>query len=268
MAKMVPLDKTLDLNTKYRTERDKFLIIRKIGTNVSDEIVVEVKETEVTYIHGDFAPLRVTSSNKLGPFDLKELYVVVPPDTTFQFTSASSGKVRIIGTIGILRPGEGLSADLLTRFDTQRDNHWRYLKDSVSLGTDEVWSADRELTVLETTPRTNEEYTINDIIMAKVTGGTISEGQVGIRLYLDTTPFDIEETESGHLGIDVLNMPYPPSDTNGETPFSLKNYPIVVPGDIKFKVGAINISGGDLTPASGSAWTVEVLMPYRYKRKR
>ena len=262
------LDKTLTIGTEYRTEPDKFLIIQKIGTNVSDSVTVAVKGTDVTKIHGDFAPLRVTSSNKLGPFDLGNLYIVVPPDTKFTFESSSSGVVRIVGKIGVLRPGEGVPSDVLTRFDTQRDHHYEYTSGSVSLDTDEVWAAGRELTVLEVTPATIEKYTFEKFIMASISGGTISNGQVAIRLYLDTTPFDIEDTNSGHLGIDILNMPYPPSDTNGEEPFSLKEFPVTVPGDIKFKIGAINISGSDLTPTSGSAWTVSVILPYIYERKR
>jgi len=51
-------------------------------------------------------------------------------------------------------------------------------------------------------------------------------------------------------------MPCPPAEATEMEPFTLKDFPIEVPGDIVFKITAINTSGAALTPATGQAWSV------------
>ena len=260
------LDKIVKTGTSYRAEADKFFIIKAIGTDITDKVTVEVDGKPAGDIINSFAPLHKTESNVLGPFDLKDKFIVVPPDKKFEVTSSTSGKVRILGEIGILSPGEAFPGDLMTRYNAQFDDFVTYLTGSVSLGTDEEWATGRELTVLEYTPKTREAVTLDSYVMVKVSGGTITEGDVGIRFEVKANPLDILDESMGQLGIDALSMPYPPADATEQIPFTLEDKPITLPGDTEFKIKAINTSGGALTPASGSAWKVEVLVVAKYKR--
>jgi len=260
--KYYKLDKIFVANTDYRAEDDKLYVITKIGTDLSD-VKPTVAGQKIGALSSDFAPLHKTSSNLLGPFDLKDLYIVVPPRKVLKFESSSSGKVRAIGKILELAPGEGIPNDLIARFEAHGKNYYTYSVESVSLGTDVALTADQEVEILSLKPTTIEKYVFDNIVMLSVSGGSFSEGDLALRIYVDDKPLDILESAMGKKGIDALSLPYPPSDSTEEIPFTLSDMPIEIPGDhtITFKV--VNTSGGSLAPASGSSWTFKLLVVYR-----
>jgi len=267
MVTYYKLDKVITVGESWRAEENKFYVIKAIGTDASPALTPYVERYPLGAIRADVAPLHKTSSNLLGPLDLGALYYVVPPKHIFKVAGPSGAKCRIIGRIGVLGPGEALPAGMMERFGKQPTHHLTYVTDSESLGTDETWTAGREFGVYKLTPLTPEVYKFNNVCMVSVTGDTISEGQVGIRFYLEAAPFDILETTMGKLGVDALSMPHPPRDVAEEIPFSLEDLPIEVKGDKTFEVRAINVSGGDLPPATGAAWTVKFTAVVEYLKR-
>ena len=117
MVTYYKLDKVFNCNTFYTAESDKFYIIEKVGTNSTSEVTIEVDGVDSAIIHPDYAPLHKIGTNLLGLFDLKDLFVVLPPDKKLNVKGSSGAKVRLIGKIGILGPGEGFPSDLLTRYN-------------------------------------------------------------------------------------------------------------------------------------------------------
>ena len=109
------------------------------------------------------APLHVTSSNKLGPANLGNYYLVIPPETMFYVEGASGAKMRLVGTLGKLDVGEAMPADILARFGNQHNAYVTHLSGSVSLGTDVALAADAETEVFSLTPKTIEKYIFNDL---------------------------------------------------------------------------------------------------------
>jgi len=259
------LDKIFDVGKEYTTEERRFYVIKRKGTNATSDVKLNIGGVKTGVFVDVIAPLHKTTSNLLGPLDLGDLIEVIPPDTSFVFEGPSGTKVRAIGKIGHLGVGEVFPTDLLARYDAQGKHYKDYITASVSLGTDEVWADGRELKVVEVTPKTTEVFRFKHPVLAKITGDTITEGQVGIRFYKADSPLDIFLTKAGRLGIDVLSMPCPPAGTTEMEPFTLEDFPIELPGDVVLRVTAINVSGAGLTPATGAAWSVRVYLIREYQ---
>jgi len=265
-----PLDKTIIQGTTYQTPRDIGYLVLKIGTDGSTDTKLVVDGKPTGAITSDFAPMIKSSSNLLGPLPLGELYYVVPPDTKFWVDGPSGAKMRLVGKIVKLVTGESFPGDLMARFDKQFDEYITYISDSYSLGTDVDWTDGTEYDILVHTPKTIEKIVLDSVVMAKIENFATDPGYgaVGIRFKLDGDPLDILTDEPGMRGVDYKYMPYPPTPTAGEIPFTLAPYPITVEGDHTLTITAINDSGSSLSPSSGASITVTVLAVIKYFRKR
>ena len=123
MVEYYKLDKIFEQGTTYEMPNDRFYVIRKIGTDGSSATKLVIDGVETGEIINEIAPLHKTSSNLLGPLDLGDLFYVVPPNKTFEIDGPSGAKIRAIGLIGKLAPGEGLPANYASRF-TEQGKHY------------------------------------------------------------------------------------------------------------------------------------------------
>ena len=267
MVDYYKLDKILEQGTNYEMPNDRFYIIEKIGTNSTSGAKLVIDGVETGELISTVAPLHKTSSNLLGPVDLGDYFYVIPPGKTFYVSGSSGDKVRVIGQIGVLAPGEVLPASYATRFNEQGKKYITYIQDSYSKATDEAWAAAEEQEVISLTPKTIEEYKFSREVLALMTGGTVNEGDFAVRFFLNGKPLDILTTDPGKLGIDILSMPSPPADTTEEEAFSLADLPIAVEGDHTFAIKVVNVSGASKSPTSGSAWSVTVTAIVEYTMK-
>jgi len=263
--KILPLDKTFDTGTEYKAEHNKFYVFQKLGTNV-DVDYIEIEGRRTTPLNSELSPQYKTSSNLFGPLDLEDLFLVVPPDHRFKFVSSTSGRVVAIGKLGILELGEGLPADLASRF---KNFHLVYKKPftfTKSLGTDVSWGAGEEVEVVSLTPTSIERITLNDIIGLKAeNAGTIGKGDLGVIIYYDDVPFDILDTTMGRKGIDFFDMPLPPTSDAMRKPFTFRNFPIVVEPNHTLKIKVINNTGSAITPPSGESITITCKFVAKYE---
>ncbi len=258
MVRYYRFAKTLAGGNTYKLPPDRFYVIKRVGTDSASDITIRIDGIPVLTVRDEFAPIRKTSSNLLGPLDLKQLYLVAPPNKLLQVEG--TGNVRIEGVLGILGPGESLPAEYQSRFNMQGKQMITAVTGSYTVGTS--WAANAEYTVLELTPKSNEKYVFNKIAMAKVTNHTLSVGEIAMIFYLEGEPLDILTDEPGHKGIDIYYAPYPPSDTDGEEPFSLEANPIVVEGDNTLKVTMMNVSGSTITETASMVAQVLLLAEY------
>ena len=266
MANLWVLDKYIKEGTTYQTPKRIAYVIKELGTNSSGLGHLKIEESEMGDIDADVAPLRMTSSNVLGPLYLEDYYYVIPPETKFEWEGDSGSLARIKGDIILLGIGEGTPGELLTRFDEQVKKNIRVYKKTLTLATDEVWKADEEREVFAITPLTTERLLFDGFVGVSITGDTVSEGDFALTFYLNNKPLELDVAENLGYGVDVKNAPLPPNDTNGMIAFNLKNFPIEVPGDQTLSVRVKNISGSDKAPASGSAWQVVLKMIGKYER--
>ena len=267
MVEYFKLDKTVVQGTTYELPNDKFYIVKKIGTDASSATHLKIDGIDMGDLISDVAPLHKTSSNKLGPLDLGELFYVVPPNKKFSVEGASGAKMRLVGLIGVLAPGEALPANYASRFTDQGNHYLTYQSGSVTLAAAAAdWAAGDEKTMLELTPKTIEKYGFNRAAMAKIenSASAIANGQAGVIFYLDGRPLDILTSDPGMKGIDVLDMPYPPADANEEDPLILGDTKIEVQGDHTFKATIMNVSGAAITASSSVAMTASFAAVVEY----
>jgi len=267
MPKNYVLDKIFAANTQYRMEPDKYLIIKKLGTDINDEVVVKVDGQECGKIHNNLAPLTKTGSNMLGPTELGQYFIVVPPNKVLEFSSSSSGNVRAIGLIAELEAGETIPSEHLSRYNNRGNAYKTYFELTEALGTDEAIAAGREIELGVLKPTTIETFIFDDILTLAISGGSVDYGQLALRVYLDGKPLDNLDSIMGKYGIEALSIPSPPDTTKNAEPFTFRDNPITIEGDHELKFTIVNVSGSDLSPSSGSAWSFVLRGFYKYVRK-
>ncbi len=265
MAKLWVLDKYLKEGVLYQTPKRVCYVIKELGTNSSGLGHLKIERTDMGDIDADVAPLRMTKDNVLGPLYLEDYYYVIPPETKFAWEGDSGSLCRIKGDILLLGIGEGVPGELLTRFGKQESKNIRAYVKTLALNTDEVWKKDEEKEVFAITPLTTEKLLFDGFVGVSITGDTVSEGDFALTFYMNNKPLELDVASNLGYGVDVKNAPLPPNDTNGMIAFSLKNFPIEVPGDQTLSVRVKNISGADKAPASGSAWQVVLKMVGKYE---
>jgi len=262
------LDTILTEGKDYQTPERVALVIKAIGTNgaTATKLVIDGKPTgEIKEL---VAPLHLIETNKMGPLSLGDLYYVVPPDTAIKVEGPSGAKMRCIGELLMLAPGEVLPAGLKARFDVQVDHHITFVEGTYSHGTDVKLVADAEAEILSLTPKTIETYLFNYVVMASVANYTPAEGDLAIRFYVDNVPLDaiLEKTKVGPA--DLLAMPRPPRDAVEEMPFSLCDFPVEVLGDHTLSIRVRNTKGADISPAAGTSLDFTVTAICAFKRAR
>jgi hypothetical protein len=269
MAKIIPLDKILKVGTEYVTDKREVLVIKKVGTTSTSIGQIYIDRKPTTQVYQTVMPAYKTTTNFMGLFDLGDLYNVVPPETRISFTGSSGSILRIVGYKAQLDPGEAVDATLMDRFNNQTKSYWVIIESSFSKGVNAAWPAGEENTVITLQPSAIEEYLFNSVVMATVANvsGGVSAGDWAIRFHLDKAPLEFVYATTLQLGIDILSMPRPPAGTTELTPFSLADFPIDVPGNHVLEVKAINTSGADKSPTSGTSITVTVTMAGKYFRK-
>jgi len=262
--KKYPLDKLLDVGTEYRTRTRTCYVIRKIATNDTAEVTTYIDDKELTHFIDKVAPLRMINTNLNRPLDLKDLYLVVPPDTKFKFTGTSGQLVRIIGDLIRLDVGEALPADLISRFRAQH-NHYltTVIGDTVTVTNALSDGGEDELDSFA--PSSVEKYILNHIIgVEEVTAGVPAEteGDIAVMFYYDGAPLDIEESGEGYLGIGRYSLPMPPTETTESEPYTLEKNPIEVAPDHTLSVKVRNVSGGALFGTTAAQYKLYTVCEY------
>jgi hypothetical protein len=257
------LKKILKTNTTYEMEKDRYYVIRKIGTDVSAKVTAKVDGIPAVDIFNLIAPIARTSSNTLGPLDLGEYFIVVPPERKLLFESTGSGNVYIEGDLVVLSPGESIPSEHLARYNTYANRKITYLDTSATVGTS--WPAGQEVTVVDITPPTIEDYIFDSFAGVSVSGLSAAQtyGQINLKLYYDGKPLDLLVFTAGPHGIETLTMPLPPTDSANKDPFTFKEKPITVVGGHTLSVKAVNVSGSALSAATGSNIAVRFVAIYK-----
>jgi hypothetical protein len=257
------LRKILKTNVTYEMEKDRYYVIRRIGTNTTSKVTVKVDGIPVVDIFSTIAPIAKTSSNLLGPIELSDFFIVVPPERKLLFESAASANVYVEGDLIVLAPGETIPTDHLARYNTYATRKITYADVSVTVGTS--WPAGQEVKVADLTPPTIEDWIFDGFAGVVVTNLSAAQayGQINAKFYYDGKPLDLLVAVAGPHGIETLKMPLPPTATAEFEPFSFKDKVIYVVGGHTLTVTAINVSGAALSATAGQNIIVRFVAIYK-----
>lgn len=254
--KVVKLKKTYSTNTDYKTGIYDALIIERIGASV-DVSVIKIDGREIAGIDSVLQPTRKHSDNLFGPFDLKDLYLVIPPSKPFRFESSASGKVVVEGKHIILEPGEGVPSDVVSRYGNQDKTYYTPFTLSTTLPANASIAPGASVKIGELVPSRIERYIFDNIAGFSITNYNLNDyGILALRFVYDGRVLDSLETTVGPAGIDAFEMPLPPRTTTNMEPFSFEEFPLVVEPNHKLEIYAVNISGSSISPPSGQSLTL------------
>jgi hypothetical protein len=259
-VKIVNFVKQFSVGTVYRAELDKAYKIESVGTSSSSTASVVVEGKPCLYTNATLSPRTRTTSNLLGLTDLGNLYIVVPPGKTLEFTGASGSTFTLAGKLAFLGVGESLPGDWALRFADQSSRFLSFVEGSYNHGAGNAWANGYEADVIKFTCPTGEEWHFAHFLGFSIANlsVTFAPGQFGVRLYIDDAPLDTVETMMGNHGLDAYYLPMPPSGTTYMEAFTLAGMPITLTPGRTLRVTAKNISGGSLTPTTGNALIVTV----------
>ncbi len=262
MVDYYKLDKIFTQGTTYQMPNDRFYIFKKIGTDQATATKFVIDGVETGEISNIVAPLYSTSTKLLPPLDLGDLFYVVPPNKSFEVDGASGAKMRAVGLIGVLAPGEALPANYASRFSEQGSHYLMWDQGSVAYASDYTWSDDEEISVYSLTPKTIEKYVFNNIVQVETGVSGLSAGEAALRIYLDGKVLDILTSDPGNKGIDAFFIPRPPTYNGVREPFSLSDWAIDVDGDHTIEFKLINVSGGNLTVSAATDQYIDFVIEY------
>jgi len=262
------LDLYLTRGSVYETGKREALVIQKVGTNAADPASpanLRIDDKPLGKITQDLSPLHKINTRFVPLLDLGDLFYVVPPETEVIVEGPSGAIIRCKGYLLKLAPAEVLPTNLMARFSAQPNHYMTFIRGTYSHGTDVALAADAEVEVISYTPKTIEKAILNGLVMAKVANYTESEQDLAIRFFLEGAPLDfiLEKTKTG--GIDFMSARYPPNETEEHEAFSLAETPIEVPGDHTLSVKARNISGGSISPATGTSLNFDIAAIIEYQ---
>ena len=257
------LKKILKTNTTYVMEKDRYYVIRKIGTDATSKVTAKVDGIPVADIFNIIAPINRSGSNELGPKDLGDYFIVVPPERQLLFEGPSGANVYIEGDLVVLSPGETIPTEHLARYNAYANRKITYVDVSAVVGSS--WAAGQEVKISDLNPPAIEDWIFDDFAGVSVSGLASAQtyNQINIKMYYDGKPLDLLLTIAGPHGIETLKMPLPPSNTTEKEAFTFKDKPITVVGGHTLTLTAINVSGSALSAATGANIAVRFVAFYK-----
>jgi hypothetical protein len=265
MVEYYKLDKVFVQGTTYETPNDRFFVFKKIGCDQATSTKFVIDGVETGGISNLVAPLYSTSSKLLPPLDLGNLFYVVPPNKSFYVSGASGAKMRAVGLIGVLAPGEGLPTTYASRFTEQGSHYLMWSQGSKLYSSDYTWADGEEISIFSLTPKTIEQYIMNNLAEVETGVASLADGAAALRVYLDGKVLDILTSDPGKKGLDAKYMPRPPVYNGVREPFSFADWPITVGGDHTLELKLINVSGGNLTVAAATDQYIDLVLEYLKK---
>jgi len=265
MGKQLVLDKTIKTNTEYQMPDRVSFIVTEIGTDVADDVVIKVDNKEVLTIKNLIAPITKSDTNILGPLKLGDYYIVIPEGALLNAVSSGSGYVRLRGYVYIHDPGERLPEPWLGRYYGQDKAMLKYYEGTFSLGTDVAWGKNSEQTILTIKPSAVEKVIVDGWLGVTISGGTWTYGNFALVLYYDGNPVEFLWQKGVGPGIDCKYLPRPPTISNWHI-FTMEPIKFELEKEHKLEFKVRNVSGTDLTPDTGSSWTVTLTVLTKYHK--
>jgi len=260
MPQVYILDKVLKVGVLYRSEPDKAYVIKAVGTDSTVKTTLAVEGAPVLELTDILALLEQRGIERFPPLDLKQNYVVVPPDKVFSFTGSSGSVLRIQGDLLSLAPGEALPSAQAARYAEQVKKYYTYSEGINGIGESASWADGAEYDVITFTAPAGERHVFNRYATVRRTGVIADDpaGVIAVRFYVNDRPLDVHDPAKAPLGIDTLRGHWYKVGTNYYVPFSIAEMPITLEPGHTLRITARNISGAAITTGVGEEAKVRI----------
>jgi len=260
MPQVYILDKVLKTGVLYRSEPDKALVVKAAGTDSTAKTTLTVEGAPVLEIRDYLALLEQRDVQRFPPLDLKQNYVVVPPDKVFSFTGSSGSRLRLMGDLLSLAPGEVLPSAQAARYAEQTKKYYTYSEGINGIGASASWADGAEFDVVSFTAPAGERHLFNRYAYVERTGVIADDpaATVALRFYVDDRPLDVHDPAKAPLGIDTLRGHWYTAGTSYFKPFPVDQMPITLEPGHSLRIAARNISGAAITTAAAEEARVRV----------
>jgi len=262
MPQVYILDKVLKTGVLYRSEPDKAYVVKAVGTDSSAKTTLAVEGAPTLETIDRLGLLEQVDTFRFPPLNLKENYVVVPPDKVFSFTGTSGSKMRITGDLLSLAPGEVLPSAQAARYAEQTKKYYTYSDGTNGIGATASWADGVEYDIVSFTAPAGERHLFNRYLYVERTGVLADDpaAVVALRFYVDDRPLDVHDPAKAPLGIDTLRGHWYTAATTYFIPFSVAEMPITLEPGHSLRIAARNISGAAITTGTGEEAKVRVVI--------
>jgi len=227
--KTLILDKVVPAGTEYTAESNKGMVIEKIGTDKATDVQVTIDGKELLKLRSDATPLHVVETNQLGPLDLRDIPLVVPPFYKFKFGGATTDKVRLRGKLILLDQGESFPSGYFSRFGEQHNRYFTVERGSFSLGATTAWAKDTENSIYSRRLEEFERLAFRHLFLLwDDPTNAFGEGKIGLRVYVDEEPIDVRDYTFSFKGWELYSCLVPIGAATELIPMDLAGQPIVL----------------------------------------
>jgi len=260
MPQVYILDKVLKVGVLYRSEPDKAYVIKAVGTDSTSKATLTVEGAPVLETLNLLNLLEARDVERFPPLNLQANFVVVPPDKVFSFTGSSGSKMRIMGDLLSLAPGEVLPTAQAARYVEQTKRYYTYTDGVNGIGASASWADGAEYDIVTFTAPAGERHVFNRYAYVERTGVIADDpaGVVALRFYVDDKPLDVHDPDKAPLGIDTLRGHWYTAATSYFKPFSVAEMPITLEPGHSLRIAARNVSGAAITTGVGEEAKVKV----------
>jgi len=205
--RIISFDKIFSAGS-YKAEDHKAYVVKKVGSDSGTGNILLINRVELLPLRKEFAPLYADHENLLGPIDLRDCFLVIPPGIEFQI---SADKMRLIGDLYLLEPDEVFPRVLLDRFEAQSDRRIEILEGSYKLTSGTTWKAGNEFTVYKVTNPVARRNVWNHLFLAyNPDPDLINDDDIGVTILHNDKPLDIALSNMGPFGLNLKSCALPP----------------------------------------------------------
>jgi len=260
MPQVYILDKVLKVGVLYRSEPDKAYVVKAVGTDSTTKATLTVEGAPVLETLNLLNLLEARDVERFPPLNLQTNYVVVPPDKVFSFTGSSGSKMRLVGDLLSLAPGEVLPSAQAARYAEQTKKYYTYTDGVNGIGESASWADGAEYDIVTFTAPAGERHKFDRFAYVERTGVIADDpaAVVALRFYVNDRPLDVHDPDKAPLGIDTLRGHWYTAATSYFKPFSVAEMPITLEPGHSLRITARNISGAAITTAAGQEAKVKI----------
>jgi len=240
MPKEILLDRVIENDEEYTTDKRHYWVIKRWGTNENAILEPEVDGQKVGELHHKLSPLSYQDGTVFRPVDLEDRPIVVPPEKTLCMNGSDGNLTRVIGVEGITGGAGELPSRWARRRENQLSKYWAVVTMSKTFSAD--ISAGEQVDIETFEAGLGERYEFKYRARMVDTAPQIDGWRVALaQFYPNGNPLIGKDISRGtapkqDFGYDFQTFPSSVDNTILERPYGMENRGFVLEEGDKFEL--------------------------------